>query len=279
MNTRHIVVAADESDAGRWAVRAALDLATRSHGKVTIMRTVPLPAVPVFAGGRDSALGAERERLWRWVVPELPPLDDRPPLDLIITWGIPGVEIGRFAEDHGAGLLVLGRKARSARTRLLLGDTADSVARRSGIPCLFVPTGGGPIRRVLAALDGTDRGLKVLSAACRFAAAIGAELRTVTVEPASAGEPPELAAGLPLERSARLQAQVREMLGKHRPGTRLDVRRGPIVDQVLAALSDTGSDVLVVGFHRGGPSGVIDAGSTARRLAHTSTRAVLTIPL
>lgn len=279
MHLRHIVAAVDESDAGRSAVRTGVDLAARSRGRLTILHTVAHAAVPAFVGARDPAVQPERERLWQWVAPELPPMDDRPPLALAVTWGVPGIEIGRYAEDHGGGLLVLGRKPRSARTRLLLGDTADAVARRSGVPCLFVPPGMRPVQRVLAALDGTDRGSRVLVAACRFAALVGAELRTVTVEPAPPGEPAELARSLPLERSARLQARVREVLGPDLPGTRLDVRRGPIVDQVLAALAETESDVLVVGYHRGGPSGVIDAGSTARRLAHTAPRSVLTIPL
>jgi nucleotide-binding universal stress UspA family protein len=35
----------------------------------------------------------------------------------------------------------------------------------------------------------------------------------------------------------------------------------------------------VIGCHRGGPPGILEAGSTARRLAHTAPCAVLTIPL
>ena len=58
------------------------------------------------------------------------------------AYGLPGIEIGRFAEHVRADLLVLGRKQRSRGQRLLLGDTADAVARRSRIPCLFVPASG-----------------------------------------------------------------------------------------------------------------------------------------
>ena len=158
-------------------------------------------------------------------------------------------------------------------TRMLLGDTADAVARRSRVPCLFVPLEAQPIRRVLVALDGTERGLRVLDSGSRFAASIGAEARAMTVEPAPAGEPRRLARALPLARSVHLQTQVR------RRGLLLDIRRGAIVPQVLAAVEDSHADALVVGYHRGGPAGVIEAGSTARQLAHAARCAVLTIPL
>jgi nucleotide-binding universal stress UspA family protein len=52
-----------------------------------------------------------------------------------------------------------------------------------------------------------------------------------------------------------------------------------VVDQVMAALEETSADALVVGYHRGGPPGVIEVGSTARHLAHLAPCAVLTVPL
>jgi nucleotide-binding universal stress UspA family protein len=44
-------------------------------------------------------------------------------------------------------------------------------------------------------------------------------------------------------------------------------------------VQETGADVLAIGYHRGGPPGVLEAGSTARRLAHVAPCAVLTLPL
>jgi nucleotide-binding universal stress UspA family protein len=246
---------------------------------------MPTPAVREFAGvaatrapGASEWRSPEAHQLRDWVAGDLPPLEQRPPLEFAVTHGLPGVEIPRFAETHDADLVVLGRKRRTERTRLLLGDTADAVARRSRLPCLFVQSGARPIRRVMAALDGTDRGVRVLHAARGFAAAVGAELRLVTVERVHAGEPTELAAGLPTEGSARLQRRIQETLGEH-GGVVLDIRRGPVVEQVLAAVEESTSDVLVVGYHRGGSPGILDVGSTARRLAHTASSAVLTIPL
>jgi nucleotide-binding universal stress UspA family protein len=288
MKLEHIVVAADESDAGRAAFHAGLDLARRASARLTVMRTVPAsPALELasVAGtpvNRTSAIASRQtalEHLRQWVMSELPPATEGQAPGLAVTYGLPGVEIGRFAESEGASLVVLGRKPRTSRTRLLLGDTADAVARRSRLPCLFVQPGARPIRDVLAAGDGTDRGLSVITDACAFATGIGAELRIVTVERVHLGEPAALAVALPSQRSARLRAQIDVILGPHCPDAPLDIRRGAVVEQVLAAVEDTGSDALVVGYHRGGPPGIIDAGSVARRLVHTAGCAVLTIPL
>jgi nucleotide-binding universal stress UspA family protein len=59
----------------------------------------------------------------------------------------------------------------------------------------------------------------------------------------------------------------------------LEVRRGAIVEQILATVHVIGADVLVIGYHRGGLPGIIEAGSTGRRVVHTAPCAVLTIPL
>jgi nucleotide-binding universal stress UspA family protein len=288
MKLEHIVVAADESDAGRAAFHAGLDLARRASARLTVMRTVPAAAaleLASVAGSRVNGTSpttsrqAAVEHLRQWIRSELSPAAEGPAPRLAVTYGLPGVEIGRFAESEGASLVVLGRKPRTPRTRLLLGDTADAVARRSRLPCLFVQPGARPIRDILAAGDGTDRGFSVITDACAFASGIGAELRIVTVERAHLGEPAALALALPSQRSARLQAQIDALLGPHCPDAPLDIRRGPVVEQVLAAVEDTGSDALVVGYHRGGPPGIIDAGSVARCLVHTASCAVLTIPL
>ena len=135
IHLRHIVAATDESDAGRQAVWTAREVATQVGARITVLRVFPL------ADREDpSTLG----HLQRWVESDLPPLDPNPPMSYALAFGLPGIEIARFAEQVHADLVVLGRKPRSRIARLLLGDTADAVARRSRLPCLFVPARGMP---------------------------------------------------------------------------------------------------------------------------------------
>jgi nucleotide-binding universal stress UspA family protein len=279
MDLRHIVVATDESDAGRRAVHAGMELAYRAGARITIMRVASVAATPALAAVGHEGFpeevdysGGAMERLEQWLEPELSRPSQPIRLDLGIALGTPGIEIPRFAEERGADLLILGRKPRSQLGRLLIGDTADAVAGRSRIPCLSVAKDTCSFSRILVALDGTPRGFTVLHTAAGFVEHTWGSLRVVTVEPA---ETDVLSAATPSTRTETLRAEVCAYLG----GDRLEMRRGDIVPQVLLAREESNAEVLVFGYHRGGPPGIIEAGSTGRRLAHTAPCAVLTVPL
>ncbi len=284
MQLKRLVAATDDSEEGRTAMRVAALLALQGGAELTVLTV----AEQVAGGGMWQK---SLEHLRQVVSRELGSLAERPAaLNLAASVGVPGIEICRYAETNGADLIVIGRKPRSPTQRLLLGDTADSVARRSRVPCLFVLAGRTQLRRVCVALDGTERGLSVLLAAADFTRAIGGRLRAITVEPPQADG--KAAHGVLTSRTTRLVQAMDEFCrsdpetmnlweepaaGVH--GSPLVVRHGGIVEQILREVESAKCDVLVVGYHRGGPAGVIEAGSVARRLAHEAPCAVLTIPL
>ncbi len=287
MLLRHILTATDESDAGRQAVKTAMDLASRASARVTILRVMAVEAtrqlVGVGHGAAPTNVGEDEVALTylrRWLEADVLSPNELQGTDLATACGIPGIEICRFAERAEADLLVLGRKRHSQMRRLLLGDTADAVARRSRFPCLFVPPGSGQLRKVLVALDGSDRGVNVLNQACDFARYAGATVAAVTVEQGSGDEPPQMGRSLPLARSSSLQARVHEVLAREGfPDAPLAIRRGDIVDRVVAEARESGADILAIGYHRGGAPGGLEGSSTSRRLAHAAPCAVLTVPL
>jgi nucleotide-binding universal stress UspA family protein len=260
----HVMAATDESEAGRQAVITALGIASRAKARATIARVLS------FDG--DANRGA-LEQLQRWVESDLPPIEPRPSTQYAISCGVPGIEITRIAERVGADLLVVGHKPRTQAMRLLLGDTADAVARRSRVPCLFVPPSGAAFDRVLVAMDGTPRGSAVLRFAVALARELGAAMRVLTVERHWRGEP-ELAPALPATRGEAMQAELDRNLA-----IAVEVRRGDAAEQILEAARDGREDMVVIGCHRGGPAGVIEAGSTARHVIHHAACAVLTVPL
>ena len=135
MQLSNIVAATDESDAGRQAVWTALELASKTGACVSVMHAMPFD---------DHGFAPALEHLERWVQSDLPPLDPMPRMTYSLAYGLPGIEIGRFAEEVRADLVVVGRKPRTRMARLLVGDTADAVARRSRLPCLFVPPRDAP---------------------------------------------------------------------------------------------------------------------------------------
>jgi nucleotide-binding universal stress UspA family protein len=266
MHLQHIVAAADETEASRNAIRAALAWGRRAGAQVSIVSVGHLRS-PAGVDARSSAAAIER-----WLGTQIGEWDPSAPLIAEVS-GIPSVEIPRFAEEAAADLLVLGRKARSAQARRLLGDTADAVARRSPVPCLFVPGPDDATGPMLAAVDGTERGFAVVRGAAGFAKAVDARLDFVTVEPSRSDEPAHLADGIPSARTENL----RRALGSS--GTALRIRRGDIVAEILREIDAGQARVLVVGYRRGGPPAPIEGGSVARQLLHRAPCAVLTIPL
>jgi nucleotide-binding universal stress UspA family protein len=264
-------------------VLTAARLGRRCRARLTVLTVVD-------ARASESESARAKEWLDALVVSALSELAEPPAVEPAVVLGLPGIEIGRFAETHPADLIVLGRKRRSALQRLLMGDTADAVARRSRTPCLFVSDADQKFDRFLVALDGTERGLTVLLAALDFVRSAGARVAVVSVEQPleDTHKVPDLLTG----RSASLVAAVCELarttdlapggwdLGRNgRARDPVVILRGNVVDQILGEVESSSSDILVVGYHRGGPAGVIDAGSVGRRLAHEARKGVLTIPL
>lgn len=283
MVLRRIIVATDDSSEGQAALLAAARLSQRCRSRVT--------ALTVLETGHDEAAMAQAmQGLTARIAAAMHSFPNGPKIEAEIALGLPGIEIGRYAEIHSADLVVLGRKHRNELQRRLLGDTADAVARRSRAPCLFVTAGVLEFERVLVALDGSERGLSVLLAAMDFARFTGAKLRAVCVEPAYENEEgvPRLLTG----RSARLVEAVDGLISSSAVGRSVwdrgdripaqppvVIHRGPIVAEILREIQQSHADLLFVGFHRGGPAGIVDAGSVSRRLTHEAPCGVVTIPL
>jgi nucleotide-binding universal stress UspA family protein len=244
--------------------------------QITLLSVLPIEvnADPVEQGtdGQATIIGRE-------VLSDFPSL----PVQLAVTRGVPQVEIPRYAERVKADLIVLGRKPRSRATRMILGDTADAVVRRTRLPAMLVPEKAPAPRRVLAALDGTDRGISVLRSGVALAQAAHLEFCAITVDPPSHGGVPLVSA-----RSERLSARMDETLQSARSGelrkpaqalSPLRVRQGNPVQEIMAEVSEVGADILVTGFHPGGPLLVMEEGSVSRSLLHAVPCVVMTVPL
>lgn len=253
MTRRQILAATDGSLTGQHAVAVARRLATDLGASLDVLRVVH---------GTDSpARDADGTHL---------------------RTGIPGIEIVRRAEEIGAELLVLGRFLRGSASRPRLGLTADAVVRRSQIPCLFIPENQDHFAQVFAAVDGTERGLRVLDEARQALSwAEAARLCAVTVEPRS-GPEPEVSAAVVAPPSAR-EERVRGWMHHRGNGevARMDlvVLSGDPVPVILRQIDHPEDALLVVGNHRGGPAGVVTSTGVGRALLYTVPCAVLTVPL
>lgn len=281
MRLNHIVAAVDNSAASRDAARTAARLALQTGAELTLLAVAPGPRPAASGSSSVTPLDLVEQALGPELLSETPGLA----VEVAGAYGLPQVEIGRFAENRKADLVVLGRKPRSRATRLFLGDTADAVVRRSRIPCMLVPPGFSRVSHMLVALDGSDRGFIVFDFASQLASHGTMTLSAVTVEPVWPGEPDLLAEGLLTGRSQRLSERIHEKLHSRKNGLStalktemLQVRRGEPVEQIVATITEVGADILVLGFHRGGPAMAVEEGSVSRRLVHAAPCAVITVP-
>ncbi|HUG27856.1 MAG TPA: universal stress protein [Gemmatimonadales bacterium] len=258
MRIRHLVVATDASLDGNHAVRVAQSVGERIGAKVTpLLVHFPLPA------GVASTPFA--------------PIVEELPAGTAVTEGIPAIEIVRFAETQAADLIVLSRSPRDYTSVLTLGDTVDAVIRRTEIPCLVVPAGQQRFARLVAALDGSERGMAVFQQAWQFRRLSEAGLSAIFVEPLPEGEHAGLAT-VPSARGPHLALAMGVLLAG-RAAVPLIQRQGEVVAQVTDGLSAVGGDVLMVGVRRGGPAGLSGSTGIGRRLIAAAPCAVLTVPL
>jgi nucleotide-binding universal stress UspA family protein len=169
-------------------------------------------------------------------------------------------------------VLLLGRRATSG-----FGRTTDMVLRRRQGPTLVVPRSVTGFARVLYALDGSERGLRILDGDGHFAVVAGATPMAVCVLP-----PEQQYATLdprwPHPRRARVESAMEQRpdLGGR---AALTVRWGDPVPEVLRHLEETAADLLVLGLRQGGPGGDPGSGHVARDLLGAAPVAILTVPI
>jgi nucleotide-binding universal stress UspA family protein len=282
MKLNSILVAVDNSAAGREAARSAAHVAALSGSELVVLSVAPGAGMP--GAGETNPLEQVEAALGSDFFAAFPTLG----VEIAGVYGLPQVEIVRFAEHRRVDLLVLGRKPRSRTARIFLGDTADSVLRRSRIPCLVVPPEMKSFSQVSVALDGSERGFMVYDYATGFAEACCLKLSAITVEPEWTGEPAALSKQTLSARSERLAGMIERRRRSGRkvlsdPGTctvaePLIVRHGETVAEIVAEVQSARTDVLILGFHRGGPPLVVSSGSVSRKLVHSAPCAVLTVP-
>jgi nucleotide-binding universal stress UspA family protein len=156
----------------------------------------------------------------------------------------------------------------------------------------MIPPAQDGVGRISVALDGSERGLGVLAFALNLAQAARSRLRVVTVERPREDESAELARSLPEGRSERLAQAIDrlrleeaiaeslwEPASEATGGRPLTVLRGDPVEQIVEDLRRSSTDILAVGYPLGGPPGVVEGESVARRLVHLAPCSVLTVPL
>jgi len=185
--------------------------------------------------------------------------------DLVEPDIVAGVD--RFAERHGADVLVLGSEGRQGLARLLAGSKAEAIARRSNLSTLFVPaqargfvdphTGESLLRKILAPVDHEPDPLHAIHELVRFMGPFGLHSDMLTL--LHVGEDAPL---------IRVNAQ-----SEAAPVVCVD---GPVVEAIIDAAAD--ADLIVLATR--GHDGFLDAlrGSTTEQIVRRAPCPVLAVP-
>ena len=236
------------------------------HVVYAIPEPPPAPLIPdLWRGTRsgfrtiDTRARARLQHALRSVLPR------KIAEDLETPTGRAPIVIADAARRHKAGLVVLGA-ARGAR-----GRTAQYLVRRGSWSVLVVRS-APPIRRILAALDGSAASQAALRAGEEYARILGASLRAVHVMDAS--EDPTMRRFGRLERS---QEALSRFLGRH-GGVGGSVRRAATASAgIIGAAAKWQAGLVSVASRRRGRIDRLLLGSTTERLLTDLSSSLLVV--
>jgi nucleotide-binding universal stress UspA family protein len=197
-----------------------------------------------------------------------------------VRLGTPSWGLKKAIDDHGAGLLVLGRKRRRAPSRWWSGSTAHRMIRSVDVPVLVVAQTAERMARILVASDLSYAGGPALEATRRFATALDAEVLAIHVLEAhptttdtnwQCEEPTSVP-----EAEVALRDAVDASLGREAD---IEVHRGKALDVVQQVADQWAADLVVVGSHGRNWVDRILIGSTTERLLTRMARSLLVVPV
>ncbi len=167
-------------------------------------------------------------------------------------------EILSETEEREYDLVVVGSRGRRGITRFLLGSTAARIVQHASISVLIVKGKRLSLRRILICTAGAERGEEDVRSGGMIARSTGAEVTILHVM-----------SQLPLAPEARLEdleATKEELLKRETPeavhlrkglqilrelgvGGEVKIRRGLVVNEILAEAEEGDYDLLVIGAH------------------------------
>lgn len=179
-------------------------------------------------------------------------------LEMKTRTGHAAEEILSETEENEYDLVVVGSRGRRGITRFLMGSTAARIVQHSQISVLIVKGSRPSLQKILVCTGGAERGEEDVGFGGKVARSTRAQVTILHVM-----------SQLPLTRRAKwedLEATAEELLQRNTPeGVHLrkglqilgelgvtgkvKVRRGLVVNEILAEAEEGGYDLLVIGAH------------------------------
>ncbi len=139
---KHILCTLDGSPLAEKALPHALALAQAFQARLTLLRVVEMPPVPIMPEAASveinllpylmedaqTYLNAKREEVRQTY----------PNTEAVVMEGRAAETIADYAAEHDVDLIVMATHGRSGLSRLAFGSVADRVLRTAGCPVLLV---------------------------------------------------------------------------------------------------------------------------------------------
>lgn len=136
-----VLVATDFSETSDRALEAAVELASRFDGRVTLLHAYEIPAL----GFPDGILVASSDAAAQMSIAAQRALDEqaarfngRAPIRTTLREGTPYDTINEVADEVDAGVIIIGTHGRRGIARALLGSMAENVIRTARRPVLVI---------------------------------------------------------------------------------------------------------------------------------------------
>ncbi len=295
MATTTILVPLDGSRLGEAALPAALTLAAALPADLELVSVAEHD--PMTAGWRLSS-----ERVHEWFVGYLGDICDRigevsaVPISTKVLDGSVAERLEERAKLTGAGLIVMATHGRGPVSRAWLGSVADHVMRHVTFPVLLIrpDTDNGvsldatpQFRRIVIALDGSERAEASLPWATRIGRAFHATYTLVRAVPPHFAPSPYLPHVIE-ETQGRLEEEATEAHAyvervRTRLGSEERIVEGAVAVGVQPAAAivrvaaEERADLIAIATHGRGGLGKLMLGSVADKVLRSATTPVLMI--
>ena len=271
--TARIVVGVDGSPSSREALRWAGELARVLDGRVVAVHGLGVP-------GRRASRPDQAQRRYEEITElELEWCQELVragiPFSTAVRTGCPIEVMSAVADQHKAGLVVVGNRGTGSTPPGGLGRTTWRMLQHGRQPVLVVPEQGAGahhlgLRNIVVGFDGSAASEWVLEAAGEMAVAFDSRVTFVRALESHPYGPPH-------ERVDARLPQVAGRLSDRGIAVQAVIRRGDAADVIHDTVASLDSDLVAVGARRDGAL-TAEPGSVTRCLLHKTLRPTLVAP-
>ncbi len=237
-----ILCPVDFSEISANALRYAAQLATCGKARVVAAYASWFEAPPYFTEGMIEDLHRQFSEAAREAEHSLTSFvnstlgEAARSVEIRVVEGTPGDAIQKMAADVRADLIVMGTHGRTGLDRWMLGSVAERVLRQSPVPVLTVRYAPrGVIKHILAPVNDTALSRRALSVASKLASCFDATVTALHVQEAH-GQDPVVNLCDWIGPEDRSRCSIRDL-----------VRHGDPAEEIVALVSETACDLLVIG--------------------------------